>query len=236
MESMDGSSFFLNATALGNDIHAQVMQVHYAKKAHLTRESELIPPSKRSLMTSFKQGAGKMIGNVHSSVSGTETKGQYFQEILIDRTRKGMARLGFYCDVHGVFASGKDDQVFAVVYVTNLRTDASKAKSKCALPASLFQLFVCCPRTSFHNCCCTNCPCQAPLNVDGVADCVEDVFMDDSDSPIPLSVRVDGEVITAEKLYLNRRGFYDVDLPHDETGDTMPEDVRTLGYAKSPRH
>lgn len=226
---MNGTSFFLNATALGNDIHAQVMQYHYAKKAHLTRESELIAPEKRSLMTSFKQGAGKMIGNVHSSVSGAKTTGHYFQEILIDCTRKGMARLGFYCDVHGIFASGKDDLLFAVVYVTNLRVDASKAKGKCALPTSLFQLFVCCPRTSFHNGS-SNCCCQAPLNVDGVADYVEDVFLDDSDSPIPLSVRIDGQVVAAEKLYLNRRGFYDVDLPDGVTGDETSKAARTLHH------
>merc|ERR1719379_3371239 len=94
---MTGTSFYLNATALGNDIHAKVMQYHWGKKAHLTRESEMIAPEKRSLMTSFKQGAGKMIGNVHSTVSGPGTTGHYFQEIVADCTRKGMARLGFYC-------------------------------------------------------------------------------------------------------------------------------------------
>lgn len=220
---MKGSSFYLNAIVMGNDVHARIMQYHYARMAHLTRESEIIAPEKRSLMTSFKQGAGKMIGNVHSTVSGPGSTGYYFQEILADCTRKGMAKLGFYCDVIGVFSSGKDDQVFAVVYVTNLRVDASRATGcclldKCTLPAPFFQLLVCCPRSSFHQCCCSHCCCQGPLNVDAVADRVESAF-GDSDSPVSLCVRIDGQVPSAEKLYLNRRGICDLDLPDDPSGD-----------------
>jgi len=189
----------------------------------------MIAPEKRSLMTSFKQGAGKMMGNVHSTVGGSGTAGHYFQEILADCTRKGMAKLGFYCDVHGIFSSGKDDQVFAVVYVTNLRVDAYKAKGpcllgKCTLPAPLFELFVCCPRTSFHNCC-SNFGCQAPLNVDAVADHVESAFSDSNSPSVPLSVRIDGQTSSTEKLYLNRLGFY-VDLPDNSPRDESA--VRTL--------
>jgi len=228
---MAGTSFYLNATALGNDVHAQVMQYHWKKKAHMTRESETIAPDKRSLLTSFKQATGTMIGNVHSSVSGPGSTGHYFQDIVIDCTQKGMARLGFYCDVHGVYSSGKDDQVFAVVYVTNLRVDASKAKGpclmgKCSLPLPFFELLVCCPRTSFHQCCCSNCCCQAPLNVDAVADHVESAF-GDHEAPVKIPVRIDGQIPSAEKLYLNRRGFTDHDLPESLDGNPSSQ-VRTL--------
>jgi hypothetical protein len=227
---MKGTAFYLNAQALGNDVHAKIMQYHWQKKAHVTRETSAVS-EKQSLMTSFKSGAGKMIGNVHSTVSSPGTTGYYFQEILADCTRKGMARLGFYCDVHGVYASGKDDQVFAVVYVTNLRVDKYKAQGcchlgKCTLPAALFQMFVCCPRTSFHECCCANCVCQGPLNVDAVADHVECVF-GDSDSPVSIPVRIDGQVASTEHLYLERRGFKDVDLPDAGSADENNA-VRTI--------
>lgn len=214
-----GSGFYLNCEAFGDDVHTKIMQYHWKKKANITRHSES-PYEKHSLLTSFKARAGNVMGSVHGSMSSSGQVGEHFLEIIADCARKAMARLGYYCDIEGVFVSGKADQIFAAVRVSNLRVDSSHhgcCGSGCVLPVPAFlcKMAVCCPRTFT---CQRYSGCNFPLNVDAVAEKVEEVMMTDADSTVMIPVRIEGEVAERERLHLSRRGFTDVQLP-DSPGD-----------------
>lgn len=223
-----GAAFYLNCEATGDEICTEIMKYHWKKKANVTRHSE-DPGEKHSMMTSFKARAGGVLGSMHGHMTTSDHVGECFQEILADCTKKTMARLGYYCDVEGVFSKGKSDQIFAVIRISNMRVDKSHhgcCGTGCALPvpAFLFKLCLCCPRT----CAFQSCPgCEFPLNVDAVAERVEAVLMDDPDTCVTIPVQIAGEVPDREKLHLHRRGFCDVPLP-DEAADVSAKIATVL--------
>lgn len=213
--SKQGTAFYLNCEAFGTDVHTTIMKYYWKKKASVTRHSE-DPYEKHSLKTQFMARAGTVMGEMHGHFSSSDQVGECFQEILADCTKKAMARLGYYCDVEGMFVNGKADQIFAAIRVSNLRVDKAHhgcCGSGCVVPVPSFlsKLCVCCPRTQLS--CCAGC--QFPLNVDAVAERVEAVLMDDNDATVMIPARIEGEVPSAQKLNLNRRGFYDVHLPDE---------------------
>lgn len=220
-----GSAFYLNCEAFGSDVHTTIMKYHCKKKAGVTRHSE-DPYEKHSLKTQFMARAGTVMGEVQGHFGTSDSVGQCFQEILADCARKAMARLGYYCDVEGVFVNGKADQIFAVIRISNMRVDSAHhgcCGSGCVFPVPTFlsRLAICCPRTQLT--CCSGC--QFPLNVDAVAERVEQILMDDIDATVMIPVRIEGETPSGEKLNLNRRGFYDVHLP-DEPAEIAVNTVK----------
>lgn len=227
----NGAAFYLNCEAIGDDVRTAIMKYYWKKKANVTRAAE-DPNEKHSLMTSFKARAGSVMGSMHGQVSSADHVGECFQDILADCTRKAMARLGYYCDVEGVFSKGKSDQIFAVIRITNMRADKSYhgcCGSGCALPVPAFlcQLCMCCPRTFI----CHSCPgCQFPLNVDAVAEQVETILMHDRDASESIPVQIEGEVPDREKLHLNRRGFYDVELPDSDSAGEVAAQLTSVRH------
>merc|ERR1719265_341230 len=229
----DGSAFYLNAEVLGKDDRTLIMKYYYKKSAGLTQASES-PSSNGGLMSTIKQGRLDTMATMHSALSGPTSCGSYFADILIDTTKKAMARIGYYCEVEPAYVHGKDDEIFVAVRVSNLRIDASrKGCCSCPCPSLFFKVCCClCPRLRILPCwvCCECCSCfkccTMPINVDHVASIVEDLMMDDPDAPLPIPVHIDGQVPEEEKLFLNRRGFYNVTLP--DGGDEVETNVRTF--------
>jgi len=227
----DGSAFYLNAEVLGKDDRTLIMKYHYKKSAGLTQASES-PTQKGGLMSTLNEGRLNAMGSVHSAVAGPTHCGKYFADILVDSTKKAMARLGYYCEVNPAFINGKSDEIFVAVRVSHLRVDASRQGCLAIpCPAFFFRAFCCCcPRISIKPCwlCCCNCCkcCVMPINVDNVAQIVEDLLMDDPDAPLPIPVQIDGQVPEEQKLFLNRKGFYNVSLP--DQGEEVETNVRTF--------
>lgn len=227
----DGNAFYLNAEVLGKDDRALIMKYHYMKNAGLSQASEPIAGEKQGFFTKLKQNQLDAMGSMHASLGGAQNVGSYFAEILMDCTKKAMARLGYYCDVQPAYINGRDDDIFVAVRVSNLRVDANRVSSVALpCPAIFFKIFcACCPHCGIQPCwkscgCCTCC--VMPINVDHVAVMVENLLMDDPEAPLSIPVSIEGQVPHEEKLYLNRRGFYNAELP--DAGEEVPSSVQTI--------
>lgn len=211
----DGTVFYVNAHAEGPGILSDVMKWHWKKKANLTERDERA--EKRGLMTSFMNSAGNMMGSLQSATTSSTSTADHFGDLVIEATRKGMARLGYYCDCEKAFVDGRNDKVFAAVLVTNVRQDASQVSPcKITLPACLFKCCFCCPRAHFHTSCDKYCCCVLPLNIEAVAAAVEDLLENDKDIPVHLNTHVEAETPHHEHLFLEQHGFHDVPLPDHE--------------------
>merc|ERR1719324_193624 len=115
-------------------------------------------------------------------------------------------------------------ELFAVVRISGMSVPTSTrgfCGSGCyiPLPACLFHLCFCCPRAHYGPCC-FSC-CRPPLNVDAVAEKVKELMVDGNreENGSPFSVKAEGEIADEERIYLNRRGFHDVNLDQPGHGE-----------------
>jgi len=181
---------------------------------------------KSSVTTGCPTAIPVRAGYVYGERSGDVTGSAY------DTLYAGRQHLKVHtATVQPAYINGRDDDIFVAVRVSNLRVDANRVSSVALpCPAIFFKIFcACCPHCGIQPCwkscgCCTCC--VMPINVDHVAVMVENLLMDDPEAPLSIPVSIEGQVPHEEKLYLNRRGFYNAELP--DAGEEVPSSVQTI--------
>lgn len=224
MSCLSGSeAFFINVTATGPDIYGQMMR-YYQRKYHNLGNApkEMVQKEQLTMWNSIKKRTVEMTGSVVATFGGNSANCRPFEWLVEDAAKRAMAELSFFCDVKAVFVMSDMTQkeLFAVVRISGMSVPTSQ-RGFCGMPCYLpipaccYHLCLCCPR-SHYSPCCFSC-CRPPLNVDAVADKVKELLVDGNQESngAPFSVKAEGEIADEERIYLNRKGFHDVNLDQE---------------------
>lgn len=213
-------SFYINAELQTSD-KALIMKYRYLKSAGHTKETD-IHPDKMSWMASFTHKAGNVMGSLHGSVVGAQKCGEYFAEMVIDCAMCVLEDLKYSCDAQPVLVHANDEEIFVAVMVGNLKSLGKKSPQFVSVaPSCFFQIHLCKSHLDLPDCCDNL---QMPINLETVAQRIEEMLLQDVDSPVSIPAKVSGEYPETERLLLCERGF---------AGASLPDSISQLGSDKN---